>query len=173
MPATERQKQWFAENAERLREYRKEYYSRPEVKARIKKWRADNRERLLAGKKRYHEAHKDEDNARSKAYRAEHKEETREMILNWRKNNSELWKYHHDKSQKKYIANNNIVARAHGTVFRAIQRGELVAQACEVCGGKKTEAHHDDYNKPLEVRWLCKKCHTEWHKHNKPIKRKE
>jgi hypothetical protein len=39
---------------------------------------------------------------------------------------------------------------------------------CEVCG-KKAEAHHDDYNEPLEIRWLCMKHHREWHKrHDNP-----
>lgn len=40
---------------------------------------------------------------------------------------------------------------------------------CELC--KKTakvDAHHDDYNKPLEVRFLCRSCHFQWHAKNGP-----
>lgn len=56
-------------------------------------------------------------------------------------------------------------------VSSAIERGYLVrATNYEKCGvTTKTEAHHDDYNKHLEVRWLCKKCHWIWHHHNTPI----
>jgi len=38
---------------------------------------------------------------------------------------------------------------------------------CESCGIQcKPEAHHCDYDKPLEVMWLCRKCHNQWHKEN-------
>jgi ribosomal protein S27AE len=39
----------------------------------------------------------------------------------------------------------------------------LIKQPCEVCGNLKAQAHHDDYSKPLQVRWLCQKHHTEHH----------
>ncbi len=35
---------------------------------------------------------------------------------------------------------------------------------CEECGlPKKTQGHHEDYDKSLEVNWLCKNCHAELH----------
>lgn len=46
-----------------------------------------------------------------------------------------------------------------------IRSGHLIRQPCEVCGTEeKIEAHHDDYMKPLDVRWLCKKHHQEHHR---------
>lgn len=46
---------------------------------------------------------------------------------------------------------------------RAINSGKLQRLPCEVCGEKKVDAHHDDYSKPLDVRWLCRKHHAEHH----------
>lgn len=52
---------------------------------------------------------------------------------------------------------------AHVKVGNAIKRGELIKQPCEVCGDTNVHAHHDDYSKPLDVRWLCVNHHLEWH----------
>lgn len=52
--------------------------------------------------------------------------------------------------------------KAHGIVRRAIRKGALKPQPCEKCGAK-AQAHHDDYSKPLDVRWLCVKHHAEHH----------
>lgn len=53
--------------------------------------------------------------------------------------------------------------RARRLIGYRLRRGILKPLPCEICGNKKTEAHHDDYSKPLEIRWLCFKCHRRVH----------
>jgi hypothetical protein len=55
---------------------------------------------------------------------------------------------------------------AHADVSRAIKRGDLVRQlACENCDAEgRIEAHHDDYSRRLDVKWLCVMCHRARHK---------
>ena len=53
--------------------------------------------------------------------------------------------------------------RAHDAVRNAVKRGDLVREPCEVCGVEPSQAHHEDYSKPLDVRWLCFKHHRAEH----------
>jgi ribosomal protein S27AE len=56
--------------------------------------------------------------------------------------------------------------RANKAVLAATKRGELTRpDTCEQCGrtGVVIHGHHDDYSKPLEVRWLCPQCHRAHH----------
>ncbi len=89
------------------------------------------------------------------------------------------------RSQRRYKEKNNfyrggarISKRAHDLVEKAIAKGLLTKpKACEACGKEEhfasgrssLESHHDDYNHPLTVRWLCRKCHHEWHEHHRAI----
>lgn len=44
----------------------------------------------------------------------------------------------------------------------AVLNGKIIREPCELCG-EAAEAHHDDYSRPLDVRWLCRKHHVEHH----------
>ena len=52
---------------------------------------------------------------------------------------------------------------AHLAVRQALGSGKLERQPCEVCGAKTVDAHHDRYDEPLSVRWLCRRHHVKLH----------
>ena len=62
-----------------------------------------------------------------------------------------------DRMSKKYPEKK----RARNRVGLAIFYGKIKKGICDICGGTKVEAHHSDYKKPLEVRWLCPAHHRQ------------
>lgn len=74
----------------------------------------------------------------------------------------------HAKANFAWVERNKLKRSAHIIVGNALRDKKLSKQPCEHadetgkrCGALKVEAHHDDYTKPLEVRWLCKKHHDD------------
>lgn len=67
--------------------------------------------------------------------------------------------------QERYIGPAALRRWARDEVAAAIARGELDRpDVCSECGSPgRIEAHHDDYNAPLAVRWLCHDCHQAHH----------
>lgn len=62
--------------------------------------------------------------------------------------------------------------RAWSAVARALKSGKLTKpDCCNACGCKSDsiQAHHDSYDKPLEVTWLCLKCHRSLHGDNRAL----
>ena len=66
-------------------------------------------------------------------------------------------------SVRRWRAEDRRRSAAHRAVARAVRAGTLSARPCETCGNDKSVAHHDDYDKPLDVRWLCPPCHRQHH----------
>lgn len=54
--------------------------------------------------------------------------------------------------------------KARSDLNHAIQQGKINRLPCRLCGKKQSQAHHPDYNKPLDVEWLCLDCHWQIHK---------
>lgn len=73
----------------------------------------------------------------------------------WRKSNPE--------KDKSYSKNNPEKVSARYVLGYAVRSGKVKKMPCEVCGSETSEAHHEDYSKPLEVRWFCRKHHDECH----------
>jgi hypothetical protein len=44
------------------------------------------------------------------------------------------------------------------------KKGILIQKPCQVCGDENSQMHHENYNKPLGVTWLCRKDHLALHK---------
>ena len=58
--------------------------------------------------------------------------------------------------------------KAHNLVSNSIRDGKLIRLPCMYCNNPKSQAHHEDYSKPLEIEWLCFKCHRE-KRHNQVV----
>jgi hypothetical protein len=84
---------------------------------------------------------------------------------------TEAGKLSHKRALQNYRKRFPLKAIAHYALANAVRVGKVKRQEfCSECSSsQKVEAHHDDYTKPLDVRWLCEACHKEWHRHNKPI----
>lgn len=52
---------------------------------------------------------------------------------------------------------------ANNALYRALLKGDIARESCSICGDEDTQAHHPDYDKPLEVTWLCVRHHTDLH----------
>ena len=55
--------------------------------------------------------------------------------------------------------------KARSILNHGIRDGKIKKMPCEVCGNKNSEAHHEDYNNPLNIQWLCFKHHRQLHGH--------
>ena len=65
----------------------------------------------------------------------------------------------------KYDRNRRVVhpdkCYARAKVGNSVRNGKLKKEPCKFCGNTKVQAHHEDYSKPLDVIWVCFKCHRE------------
>lgn len=73
--------------------------------------------------------------------------------------------YHREYMRRRYRqdAAHREKQKARSAVGHAIRDGKLDRNPCEKCGCELVEAHHDDYGKATDVRWLCRTCHEEEH----------
>lgn len=104
--------------------------------------------------RRWNTEHRDQQRERSSRYYPKYAEKSKARQARFRKDNPQK-------------------VAAYVAVQRAVIRGDLVRpDACEQCGKNPgfnrqgcalIEAHHDDYSKPLDVRWLCSTCHKAHH----------
>ena len=90
--------------------------------------------------------------------------------LDVRARRAENREYYNEYDRKRHCAERATKSKKpHMAVANAIRDKRLVKpNNCQSCGKlaeRKTDivAHHHDYSKPLDVKWLCRQCHGAEH----------
>jgi ribosomal protein S27AE len=86
-------------------------------------------------------------------------EKRREVNAEYRRKHPDYFR----ETSAAWAARNPEKRQATWTLNNAVRDGKITKEPCEVCGEAKVEAHHDDYSKPLDVRWLCLAHHGQQH----------
>lgn len=76
-------------------------------------------------------------------------------------------------SKKRFTDRNPHKKKATSMVSAALRNGSLEKSDCESCGNPDVQGHHEDYSRPLDVVWLCVKCHSHYHRVRRALERKE
>jgi hypothetical protein len=80
----------------------------------------------------------------------------------------EYYKHQEERIERvrQYRIDNPDKEYAHGCIRNALKFGKIKRPSiCSKCGKEcKPAGHHPDYSKPLEVVWLCRKCHSLHHR---------
>lgn len=95
-----------------------------------------------------------------------HQEDPRVQARKLRYRQTEAGKASLNKSRKKWLDANQDKRAAHVILGNAVQSGRIKKPIrCSRCKefGVRLHGHHDDYTLPLEVRWLCSRCHRKEH----------
>lgn len=109
-----------------------------------REYSASNKKRLAEQKANWYDRNRERVIERQRSYYRDHRDAVQERINRWGEENMEK-------------------VGAGRKARRAIESGRIERQPCSQCGVAEAEAHHDDYTKPLEVRWLCRRCHRRHH----------
>lgn len=82
----------------------------------------------------------------------------------WRATISEEKKDEIRAKNRLYKKVNKVKVNARNLVKLRVDSGKMERKPCVVCGEIKSQAHHEDYSKPLDVVWLCSRCHGKIHR---------
>jgi len=99
--------------------------------------------------------------------------ENKRRLNELRETNPEKYRENERIRLKNYRSKNREKNMAHRAVSYSISTGRIKNPGiCSICGSScYTEAHHEDYSKPLDIIWLCDKCHKNRHKEIRAEKR--
>ena len=141
--------------------YRKENRAVLRVKSRIRL--SENREKYyeMSNKSYYKYRHEIAIRRAIRRRSIENVIKNRERSAEWRKRTGKAVAY-----VTRWRRDNPEKAAVHSLILWAVRTNILKRnESCEECGVNcKTQGHHEDYSKPLEVIWLCSLCHGKKHR---------
>ena len=101
----------------------------------------------------------------SKKYRVLNRERLREYAKSSKYRKTERGRATRQKAVERYRKKNPLKFKVYSAVSYEIKNGRMERGECEFCDtNNKTHGHHEEYNKPLDVIWLCPACHKKWHR---------
>jgi len=119
----------------------------------------------------WNKTHKKECAAASKRWRDSHPDKCKELRREWKstaKIKGTLNVGNKSEQMKRYRKRYPKECYARTLLWKAVKNGEIKRpENCQMCGEipkNKVHGHHSDYSKPLEVFWVCYKCHNSIHR---------
>lgn len=94
-------------------------------------------------------------------YRKKHAEYFREYNRKYNKKYRKKNGYSNEENSKKKYPEKE---KARRILRLNVKKGYVKKKRCEVCDSETTQAHHEDYTKPLTVNWLCPLHHKDKHR---------
>lgn len=133
------------------------------------KYREENRDKLQLKSQQYQL--KNAEKLRDKKREAYRKDPNRYKDAVKRYTKSIKGKLALKKSRDAWKINGAKKIKVYEITHKAVRDGVLSKLPCEICGDIEIEFHHEDYDRPLKVNWLCKKHHMERHRAINDLKR--
>ena len=143
------------------------------AKCRDTDYREKNREHLKDLAKKHYHSNLEKSRQEERLKHWKHREKRKEYYCKRYQKNKNT--FEHKKKTKERMdryrtkKENQLKDIARSAVIKAVNRGKLFRpEECSECKNKCVpQAHHDDYSKPLQVRWLCRGCHMNFHSQKK------
>lgn len=139
------QKRYYKKYREAILKKKKVYFLKNREKVRFlqKKWRDNNPDKL-------------------KLYREKNKEKQAIYYKKWYEQNGRKRSVKQIQQIHKWSKNHPIEVKARNLLGSAIRSRKIKKpKDCSICKKNKKHiiGHHTDYNKPLDVKWVCSSCH--------------
>ena len=130
-------KQWIAKHPEQAKQSHRQ-------------WLKDNKQKVRLKTKEYWRKHRDKKAEKDKRYREKYPDKIRDKKKIYAKNNPDII----NESGRRYKRRYPHKVKCRSTFNNAITQGLIQRLPCSICNNPKSEGHHPNYDKPLDVIWL-------------------